>query len=164
MHLLCSVGGGGEGGEDDGDGGGDGDGSGDGDGGSGGEALRLISRVEYSPASPVVPRKISGAALSSPAVDEVAEVSSFAAAVLFLDRRAARWLTLEAARAILATFLGCAKFPFCPFKPAATELAVAFTLILLAGSATTSAKDLAAAGVLATVAGTFTASAGGAAL
>ena len=87
---------------------GDGDGgAGDGgDDGGGGEATRLISAVEFSPVSPSIPRKISGAASSSSAADGDGDAAGLSAADLFLASKAARWLTLDAAKATFATFLG----------------------------------------------------------
>jgi hypothetical protein len=82
-----------------------------------------------------------------------------------------RLLTLEAANAVLAAFFGCAAVAGRPLKLAAalvaefTVLAAAVVPSSRAGVAATSAKDLAAAGVLVAWAGTFTASeAGGAAV
>ena len=104
--IADGVGDGGDGDDGDGDGGdgGHGDG-GDGDGGSG-EATRLISSEEFSPVSPSIPRKISGAASSSLAAHEGGDAAGTAVTTLFLASTAARWLTLDAAKAAFATFLG----------------------------------------------------------
>jgi hypothetical protein len=73
-----------------------------GGGGGGEKAARLISKVESSLVSPSLPRKSSGAASDSSA----GVAGRLAAAALFLERMADRWLALEAARAVLATFFG----------------------------------------------------------
>ena len=151
-----------------GDGGGD---VGSKDGGGGGEAVKLISRDEFSLITPSVPRKTSGGALGSSAADGGGEagVSVTAAATLLLERSAARWLTLAAARVVLATFVGCARVVFRPFLPAVvgsttfTVLAVFISLLPPDGSTATSAKGLVVVGVLVLGAVTFTALAGGAA-
>ena len=124
----------------------------EGGGGGGGEASKLMSRdIGLGPLD--VPRKTSGGAVLSSAADgDVAGISAFA--TLFLERTAARWLTLAAARVDLATFLGLGRVAFSPLWPAAAISAV-FTawgmsmvviLSLLAGWAAASAKVFAAAG------------------
>ena len=138
---LCGEGGGCSG--DIGDNGGDGSGRGGGDAcccgdevtgdsgnGGGSEAAGLISRVESSPVSPSIPRKISGAASSSAGGGGV-EAAGAADADLPLAITAARWLALEAARVAFATFLGCASVAFALFRLGAANSA-AFT----AGGAT----------------------------
>ena len=104
-HVLC------------GEGGGDVAGGVGGGGDSGGEVVRMISNVESSLISPSVPRKTSGAALAYSAADGGDE----AAVALLLERRAARWLTLEAARAVLVTLVGWARLVFRPFLPAVAD-------------------------------------------
>lgn len=61
---------------------------------------------DFSLDPPDVPRKSSGGALFTSAADGDEAGISAVAAALFLVRMAARWLTLEAARLDLATFLG----------------------------------------------------------
>jgi hypothetical protein len=97
-----------------------------GGGGGGEKAARLTSR-ESSVVSPSLPRKSSGAASYSSA--EVA--GTLAAAALFLERMADRWLTLEAARAVLATFFGCTAEAARPLIPAAAAVA-GFTVLAAA--------------------------------
>ena len=102
--------------------------------------------------SPGVARMTSGGASSSSAADGEVAGSFAASATLFLDRRAARWLTLEAAKVDLAAFLGSGRVALGPLWPAAaisavlTAWGVAMISFLLAGCAATSAKDLASAG------------------
>ena len=103
---------------------------GDSSSGGGSEAARLISKVESSPVSPSIPRKISGAASSSAGGGDV-EAAGAAAADLFLAITAARWLTLDAARVAFATFLGCASVAFALFW-----LGAAFSAAFTAGGAT----------------------------
>jgi hypothetical protein len=116
--------------------------------GVGREASRLIFK-ELRLVRPLAPRKASGGASSSAA----------AARVLFLARRDARLLTLEAARVDLAALLGWVVAAFCRFKPAvaagATFTVSASTVFGWAGVAATSVKDFEAAGVL--MAGTLSA-------
>ena len=103
----------------------------DGDGGCGGETSRLMLREDSSLESPSVPRKTSGAASSSSATDGGATgISAAATVALFLERTAALWLTLEAASAVLARFVGCARVAVRAFKLAATE--AAFTVLVAA--------------------------------
>ena len=124
-------------------------------------ATRLISAVEFSPVSPSIPRKISGAtsSLSDVKGDGDAVAVGVSAAALFFASTAARWLTRDAAKATLATFLGCARVAFAPLLPA-VAISAAFTALGaadVAGWAATSAKDLLAGEELEPRAGTFTA-------
>ena len=106
-----------------------------GGGGGGGETVRLV----LSAVAPSAPRKTSGAASS--ATDGVAAVS--AADSLLFFRRAVRWLTLDAARVLLARLEGFEAVTVRSFRPAVVETTL-FTAVAAATGvdAATSAKDL----------------------
>jgi len=126
----------------------------------GGGGVEERSRLWSKPAPPSFSRRSSGASSSKTWFGDVAGTAD---AVLFLERMAARWLTLDAASVFLTRFTGLIPLAFDCLVLAAAALGVGVGVVLTSceGCAATAAKDRAAVGevevaVAVFVAGPFT--------
>jgi len=111
---------------------------GGGEGGGGGErepGLRLRSRLRSKALAPSVPRKTSGAAPSSSFCFGSEAGVAVVVAALLLERRAARWLALDATRIFLARLVGWEPVIFRPLMLAAVGLTAFTASAVAAGDA-----------------------------